>query len=385
MSKNTSRSLLSIAICAMTILTGSFLAGCTNENDPESDGNHRHEKGPQPKVYTYKLSFGGDYIDQSEEPLFRADNPATYVGINVTRKAKDNPDTESENYAYGMFLDQTSMSIDLESGYLYNFEATLISDRTDEYIQYNTSSFDAPFRFQQIGQSSTDKLQFQRSLINKFQYNTNPSVKPELKGYFCELSKGKAKIKHSDQTDLMIVPTPRCLFPRINRFYGTKEYVDPQSLSSTAPSIEIPLAYKCFGIKINVSNMPEDTYLTVKDITKRSSDTEANSNLFFPANLHISTDKELGTSVWEDVYSMYNLSEDNKETFKLHFTLYSTVLGKSIAQFDEEIEVRAKYKKVLTASVIGEVNTLVSGNIILQLDNTDLTEESSEPSNWEIK
>lgn len=385
MSKNTYMGLFSIAICAMTFFTGSFLAGCTNDHAPESDGNHRHGKGPQPKVYTYKLSLGGDYIDQSEEPLFRADNPATYVGINVTRKEKGNPDAETENYAYGMFLDQTSMSIDLESGYLYDFEATLISDRTDEYIQYDNSSFDAPFRFKQTGQSSTDKLQFQRSLLNKFQYNTNPSIKPELKGFLCELSKGKAKIKHSDQTDPMIVPTPRCLFPRVNRFYGTKEFFDPQSLSSSNPSIEIPLAYKCFGIKINISNMPPDTYLTVKDITERSDDAEANSKLFFPADLLVSSNDETENLVWEDVYSLYNLSDDNSETFKLRFTLFSTVLGKSVAHFDEVIEVKAKIKKVLTASILGDVNTLVTGNIILQLDNTDLTEESSETSNWEIK
>lgn len=385
MSKNTYMGLFSIAICAMTIFTGSFLAGCTNDHDPDSDGNHRHGKGPQPKVYTYKLSFGGDYIDQSEEPLFRADEAASYVGINVTRKKKDDANATKEYYAYGMFLNQTSMEIDLESGYIYDFEATVISDRTDEYVHFDNSSYDAPFRYQQIGQSSAAKLQFPKNQLNIFQYNTNPSIKPELKGYLCELSSGKAQIKHSDQTDPMIDPTPRCLFPRINRFYGKKVEFDPQSISADASTIGIPLAYKCFGIKINVSKMPQDTYLTIKDITERRTDTEANSHLFFPANLRISKDEELGNSIWEDVYSMNNLSEDNKETFKLHFTLYSTVTGKVIDQFDEEIEVRAKYKKVLTASVIGEVNTLVTGNIILQLDNTDLTEESSETSNWEIK
>lgn len=130
--------------------------------------------------------------------------------------------------------------------------------------------------------------------------------------------------------------------------------------------------------------MPKGTYLTIKDISNRQGANESYSQLFFPATLKISTDDNQGSPIWEDVYSLYNLTTDDKEIFKLLFTLYSANQGEEVTRFEEEIEVSPKVKKVLNASIIGDINTSVSGNIKLSLDNTDL-EESPKDYSWEIK
>ena len=354
----------------LLLLLGGF-ASCGGDLNPEDEGNYRHQKvKDKPVMKTIRLQFGGDYVSESDEPLLRAEDGDTYTAINVFYKEKSQ--NEYEKYAYGLFNRQTPISVDVTTGYIYRFEATILKERED-YVRTLNATYTDPFKLHDGTSSSFDnEWQYQNGYLNNFQY----SYKIEdnrSRPYFSQLSSGTAYV--NSRGDLLdgngnSITTERFIrYPRVKRFYGELPSFDPTESSE----ISIPMDYKCFGLRIELDSIPEGTSVTVKDITTISGPTPTDEPyLVFPKGLSFGFGGGESES-WEGIYSLNDFDKPSV-TFTLRFT-WMKGAGKS-EYFDYPVTVTAKKKKVLKLSIDGDVSETKSGNIIFT--NMDETMEDEE-------
>lgn len=363
-------------ISLLTILSIS-MTGCSNDHDPESEGNHRAEREPQveEKVVSFSLSLGGDYIEQSEEPLIRAGEEAkTYVGINVTRIDKDDKDEKEENYAYGVFTSKTGITIDLVSGYTYNFEATTITEGTDKIHILNNESLHEPFKLKEEwkANSTPDAHPFKISDIGEFIYADKISEQANRLRLY-QLNNGTTAVQITDAAEYDN-DTPICSFPRVERYYGIEKGVDPDKVaSSDTKTIDINLAFKCFAIEIDATDIPEATSITWKDVTSGHIE-EDGTALLFAAD----TKLERGNNgKWSDLYSLNNLSKtDNEAAISLTFEFIWDRGYGSTETFKTTFEVKPKTKKILKMVINGNAQNQIGGNVNLIEEDVTFTEES---------
>lgn len=353
--------LLSIVIVAM------IGQSCSLDNDPQDDGNHRMLQDKTRKVYKFKLSLGGDYVEQSDEPLTRASEPNTYVGINVTCKDKTLVDAPAENYAYGVFTSKDNITIDLISGYTYDFEATILRDGTDKYSHDSFNNYKSPFGYYPENNNTDNMEDYPTKKVGNFYYNyLNDGI--EALGYLAELSIGTAKIKVGDNNNVPL--DAKYMFPRVDRFYGTLTDVDPIKLAASSGTVDIELKYKCFGLTIDAQNIPEGTSITVKDVTERRDGIE--TYLVFPENL-VLTPETSTSATWQGIYSANNLKSSESISFKIKLTWHSGL--NETKEFDTPIDVKPGYNKTLKISIDGKATTKYTGNVNLIELSSDLTED----------
>ncbi len=365
-----------IAFAATVALTA-LTAGCNHDKEPEADGNHRHDRDKRATVYKMALSLGGDYVDQTEEPLSRAEtSEKPYIGINVTRRDKNSRvDTGEEKYAFGVFTDRNNISIDLIGGYVYSFEATTVTDNTD---RFNFSNSEANLRHpfhRKDGDGST--VGYPASEIGNFIYDYLPNGFPNgnTGAYLTELSSGKMDIISSDQ-DKTAAERLTMMYPRVHRYYGTAGDIDPEEIAKTKEPIRISLSYKCFGIKIDATEIPENTTVTWEDISDYPrTDSPDMHHLRFPAGLTLGKDGQHETQ-WEDIYSLKDLRSNDPVTFRLRFTWDKGYY--EYKTFESDITVNPKTKTVLKIKIDGSANTGHTGNIILEEGSSDLDEVEQE-------
>lgn len=337
------------------------LAACSSGNDPMEAGNLRNpgRENDNGKFYTVSLSLGGDCVEESDEPLSRAETSNSYVGINVKRRSDKN--SKKEQYAHGVFLSKENIEITLESDFLYSFEATVIEDGYDTYKK-NSNGYKEPFLTAEIGKSSGD-YSYGGNDVGNFHYNTDGNSDIYASYWLYMLSKGTAFVKFGDGS------TVACDYPRVDRYYGTSEDYDP-SASSDEEGVSIIMEYKSFGLKVIGDNIPEGTYVTWKDITIK--DDEDYKTLQFSENPQISS--ESGKNSWESVYSLNDLKSSEK-TIKLQFTWHKD--GDETETFEKETTVKAKYRKTLKIT-IDDTKTTPIGNISLKCEDSTLTDEEEE-------
>lgn len=121
------------------------ITSCRHELDSADDGNKRnHSEKERPELKTLTMSFGGDFVSESDEPLYRAGDGETFVGINVYRTEKDNQQATEEKYAYGLFIGKDNIKIDVITGYTYRFEASILIERDDK-LALNNRRYNEPF------------------------------------------------------------------------------------------------------------------------------------------------------------------------------------------------------------------------------------------------
>lgn len=340
---------------------------CTLDNDPQDDGNHRLLQDKTRKVYKFKLSLGGDYVEQSEEPLIRANEPNTYVGINVTCKDKTLVNATAENYAYGVFTSKDDITIDLISGYTYDFEATILRDRIDKYFHDRYINYQSPFGYYPINDNTPDMKDYPTDSVGNFYYNyLNKGI--VALGYLAELSCGTAKIEISDNQS--VTNKALYMFPRVDRYYGTQADVDPIILATNSGTVDIELKYKCFGLTIDAQNIPEGTSITVEDITERRSNIGA--HLVFPQDL-VLTPETTTSAIWQGIYSVNDLKSSESTTFDLKLTWHSGLNEKK--EIKTSIDVKPGYNKTMTINIDGQASTKFTGNVNLIEKSSDLTED----------
>lgn len=190
--------------------------GCSNvENFPEL------EVSQEPESYTISLGVG----DGAES---RASGNTIY-GINVYfDKQKDG--AQDDIYAYGLFDDQSKMSLTLLSGYKYRFVCSAVKDGKSKLYcgPYNSNTFSgyaAPF---QTAASVSTMLE------NKFITGATT--------YLSGLGSGDAVLKTGDASYVSVS------YPGIERFYGEVADYTPMKDGT----VNIPLKKTYFGSKLVV-------------------------------------------------------------------------------------------------------------------------------------
>ena len=311
-------------------------------------------------------------MDQSEEPLSRANEPNTYVGINVTCKEKtddENDDTPVENYAYGVFTSKDNITIDLISGYTYDFEATILRDGTDKYYHDTYNNYQAPFGYYPENDNTDNMDDYPSNKVGNFYYNyLNDGI--EALGYLAELSIGTARIEISDNNN--VPRNAKYMFPRVDRFYGTTVRVDPIKLAAGSGTVDIELRYKCFGLTIDAQSIPKGTYITVEDVTERRSGIEA--YLVFPQDL-VLTPETTSSAIWQGIYSTNDLKSAESISFDLKLTWHSGL--NETKDIETSIDVKPGYNKTLKINIDGQATTKFTGNVNLIELSSDLSEDDS--------
>lgn len=369
-------------IYILPFLLSAVLFSCRSGNDPFDAGNHRFPwEKKSPVMYTVKLSLDGDYITETEEPLTRDDDKYTYVGIKVTRveSEKDNP--KIEKYAYGLFkftsdefnAGNYEIKIDLWSGYLYSFDATILKEGTDN-VGLKDNKFYQPFRtaIESFSDPQTG-LPFGDAL-GVFHYNNSS----DDIYYFQELDNGSALVDHGGDN---IMSSSNLVYdnPRLKRFYGkTESPIDP----AIDQEVVIGVDYKSFGLKINVVELPSDSYVTVYDITNYDNFGfySYQDCLLFPKDLKLGIEESKGyRKSWSDIYSMKSFTV-SYETFKLEFTLKRE--GLEDKTFSSKVEVHPKKMKVLNLTIT-EGSTKNQGNVTFNFNEVDedFENDTSQESN----
>lgn len=345
-----------------------IMTGCVNDFNLPEDGNHRSKQEKKsPVMKTFRMTFGGDFVSESEEPLLRADDKETYAAINVYRaeKISGGGTANREKYAYGLFKGKDDISINLETGYVYDFEATILVEDRDRIAMTN-NKFEDPFLLNQG--ESVRLTQFLKNGIKTFIYHAKSDENVD-RPYFSQLKSGTALVNTSESETESDDKLSR--YPRVKRFYGKLDNIDPAKTTD----VVIPMDYKSFGLKFQLDQIPDGTYVTVKDITTYTgSDPGDYKYLVFTKNLKIGKTSDALQS-WDGIFSLDSFTK-NSQTFKLRFSWIK--LSGSPETFEHEVTVNAKRLKVLTLKIEGdpgELSETKSGNIKFTMD--DRWEDSS--------
>lgn len=287
-----------LLLCLLT----SLLPACGGSDTPQSPNSHRGQE----RRCLVDLSLGGDFVEQSDLPLSRAEGdevpPKTYVGVYVRTKKVV---TDSwQYYAYGLFDDQSKMQLEMTAGYYYEFYATTLTNSTDVYEMEPNGSEHQMYRpFICDNENGVQNTPFNADNMNKFIYSN--------RAWFRYLYLGTASVKIPGATT-----SQNYRYPRVHRYYGTKAGFQ---FSSEMEEIEIPVKKKNFGLQINVIGLPEGTSLSWKHANPGTSSTEEGySQLLFSKNSFSAANGEQQS--WEDIYSLYNLYSAPTEKFEIEFT-----------------------------------------------------------------
>ena len=342
------------------------VSSCKNELDALEDGNHRIlKKEEKPMLKTIRLSFGGDYITESEEPLLRADDGDTFTGINVFYTKKEENATE-QYYAYGLIKKSNDISIDLLTGYTYRFESTILIEGEDKL--YASNGNDSYYREPFLSNNGNLGGPYYKGDMDKFLYTFD--LPENQKFIFRQLNQGVAWV---DTGNDLTSQQGDVSYPRVKRYYGNLDGFDP-ALTNT---VEIPMEYKSFGLKFVVESIPDNTTLTVMDVSNDRKETDdPRKYLVFPSGLSLNGNSE----PWECLYSLNDFKKKT-EDFTLRFT-WNKGNNEKPEDFTHTFTVEAKKKKVLNIKIEGDVNTKNSGNIIFtgmsSEDDLDQLEEETE-------
>ena len=348
---------------------------CRHDLDSADDGNKRnHPDKEKPELKTLTMSFGGDFVSESDEPLQRAEDGETYTAINVYYTEKDTENAPQKKYAYGLFVGKDPISIDIITGYTYRFEATILKEREDK-IKMQSGGYSDPFRLHDEGSSTFDNAwPYISKDVDKFQY-TYLQEDEKAKNYFCQLTSGTAYVNSGgDLRDIngnYVTGERWVRYPRVKRYYGRVDSFDP----SSSETIEIPMTYENFGLKLVLESIPEGTAVKVKDATNYSTGPTPTDEpyLIFPQGLQLDFSSDT-SHTWECIYSLNKFSSNTQE-FILEFEWLKGA-GKS-EKIKKRVTVEARKMKVLKLSFTGDVNETKSGNIVFtnMEDSLELSEE----------
>lgn len=333
------------------------ITSCNSDPEPVDGGRYRtHKQKEKPVLKTLRMSFGGDVISETEEPLLRAEDGDTYVAINVFCTEKDVDKAKEMPYAYGLFSGLNGISIDLITGFTYRFESAILIEKDDKLWDHGASRYGKPFS------TSNGNADFDKSDMNKFITDGHN---------FRYLLDGTAFV---DAGDDLPARFGQVWFPRVKRYYGSVDAIDPSFMTD----VEIAMEYKCFGLKLYLASIPDNTSVSVSDISDKSYGITPEKNpeyyLCFPKDLSLSNTSEQ-SKTWEGVFSLNELSRNTQE-FKLQFVWNK---GSGITEkFVHTFTVEAKKKKVLSISIEGEINETKSGNLSFTSVDDTLTEEEPE-------
>ncbi len=360
------KKIISLFRCSAAVIC-SMLVSCSSVQDAETDGFHRSMSKDAGKIFRVALTPGGDFVREGEEPLVRASDKPTdqpYMGINVKRKPIDDP-SASEKYAYGVFSDIDNIYIDLVGGYLYDFEATVVRKNKDKLAINESNSYrylKQPFR---ATNNSMDVSQsFELEEVGEFKY-TYSQTEERKKMYLPDLASGVAYALNTDADPDFALPYA---YPRINRFYGELNDVNPSGIDH----VDVELGYKCFGLKIEVTEMPEGSWIKCEQVLPGMSSKQESDYIQFPKNFTIkSSDADKS---WEDVFSLPDMKSET-QNITLKFTYYLS--ENDFRSTTQTFVIKPKMKKIIQISMSPWINKFEGIKINL-IEDDDLSLDPDE-------
>ena len=248
------------------------------------------------KTYEVSLSLGGDYIDVSEIPLSRADEPKKYYAINVLCMKTDGSENSYSFYASGVFDNINDMKITLLGGYKYKFECTSATEGEEKFFTKNNYLY-WPTIYDQVSISN----------INKFNIPGNGNYVPEY-----NLKYGSLLYNITNYDNYYHD------YPKMDRYYGELlDYVPTEGGTAT-----ISMKRCVFGVKIIINGVPDGTlgwsspsYYVKNDKTYY---------MYLPKSSHTGNEK----LEFSSIYTFYNVydcwektvaGDDYTQTFTIGF------------------------------------------------------------------
>jgi len=207
-------------LLGMTLMVVLMCMACSNQ-----DADEPQLESETQKTYEVSLNFGGDYVDVTETPLSRADEPKKYYAIDVMCMKTDGTQTSYSVYARGVFDNQEDMKITLLGGYKYRFVCTSAIEGEDKF--YVTGS---------------GGLYWPRNI---YTYNDDMNKFIMKNNYGGALEYGDTRYSSSYYY----------YYPKMDRYYGElMDYVPTEGGTAI-----IPMKRCVFGIKMTINGVPDGT------------------------------------------------------------------------------------------------------------------------------
>lgn len=304
------------------------------------------------KTYEVSLSLGGDYIDVSETPLSRADEPKKYYAINVYCMKTDGTQSSYSFYASGVFDNTNDMKITLLGGYKYKFECASATEGEQKFVVKDNYLYWPP-------SGSGDGIQkVSVSSINKFHITGQ--------GYYVN----NYDLRYGSVIYSVDYYENFYNYPKMDRYYG--ELIDYVPTQGGIANISMK---RCvFGVKIIINGVPDGTLSWSAPSYK-----EKGYGIY-----HMYTSKESHTGneklEFSSVYTFYKVydcwkkaveGEDYTQTFTINFS-WNRSNGYT-QSFSKEFTVKR--------NVITNINVTLTGGseavgVGINEENSEMTNES---------
>ena len=326
-------------LIGMTLMVVLMCVACSNQ-----DADEPSLEADAQKTYEVSLNFSGDYIDVTESPLSRADEPKKYYAIDVLCMKTDGTQSSYTAYARGVFDNLEDMKITLLGGYKYKFVCTSATEGEDKFYVVKNTSYGDRLRWPYESNTYlsdlnkfTMKYNFGTSLYSGYTYynNGNPSY-----------------------------------YPKMDRYYGEPMDYTPKD-GGTAT---IPMKRCVFGVKMTVNAVPDGTLSWDPYCTEKSNHYSFNLSQYS----HIGTEKLEFSSVYT-FYEVYNCwqkavaGEDYTKTFTINFTW--TRANGYTQNFSKEFTVKRNVMTNINVTLTGGSEEVSVG---IQEENSEMTSESTD-------
>lgn len=242
------RHLFIMILCACTLVFYSCSQGSTSSNQEPTTA----------KSYTVHLGFGGEITDISTSTLTKAAAVDTDLyGIQVYSCPATNSSSPTyAPYAYGLFDNISSMTVNLLQGYTYKFACTMVVNGKNKLANDGNSGYWGPY----FGVNNDTQLN------NQFIYSTS--------NYFTGLAEGSSMLSGSKIYNR----------PNTDRYYGEiTDFVPAENISASISMKRVAFGAKFIAegliegkLKISMADAP-DMYITYPDTTAQNIYTFKNS------------------------------------------------------------------------------------------------------------
>lgn len=310
----------------MTLVVIMLCVACSNQetDEPQLEADNQ-------KTYEVSLNFGGDYVDVTETPLSRADEPKKYYAIDVLCMKTDGTQSSYSAYARGVFDNLEDMKITLLGGYKYKFVCTSATEGEDKfYVEKNTYYGD------------------------RLHWPYNNCI------YLSDMN--EFAMKSNFWGDLDYGTTNGFNYPKMDRYYGElMDYTPTDGGTAT-----IPMKRCVFGVKMTVNAIPDGTL------------SWSNSSLRFNSTSHTGTEK----FEFSSVYTFYNVydcwkkavaGEDFTQTFTINFT-WSRANGYT-QSFSKQFTVKRNVMTNINVTLSGGSEEVTIG---MEEENSAMTDETTD-------
>ena len=314
----------------MTLLVMMLCVACSN-----TDADEPQLEVDNQKTYEVSLNFDGDYVDVTETPLSRADEPKKYYAFNVYCMKTDGTQTSYSKYARGVFDNKEAMKITLLGGYKYKFECTSAIEGEDKFYIDSYGDLKWPYNYWTSA-----------SNMNKFSMESS---------FGSDLQTGYTYYNYYNSST-------SSSYPKLDRYYGQlMDYLPTEGGTAT-----IPMKRCVFGVKMTINGVPDGTlYWSLSDLRPNKTSHTGSEKLEFSS---IYTFYQVYTC-WQKAVS----GEDYTNTFTINFT-WDRANGYS-QSFSKKFTVKRNVMTNINVTLSGGSEEVTIG---MEEENSAMTDETTD-------